>query len=228
MIEIKLLAGAEQRRRAGPTLAPRGGQSGDFPSSTPAVALALAVAGLFALLWIGYGFWSVGARTAELEAALQRESADSAAFAAAFGQTDLLRARQDSILRRISVIKKVDQRRYVWPHLLDEISRAVPAFTWLTRLTTAEVPAPTATAADSAQVAVPGPSFSLEGSAASTQALTRFMKNLEASPYIEAVTLVTSAQQVADGRSFQQFTLEARYQEPDPALVRTIPLATLR
>ena len=220
MIEINLLAGAEQRRGAVPALAPRGGQTGDDSSSGPMVVVASA--GLLALLWIGYTFWSVGTRTAELQAALQREAADSAAFAAAIGQTDLLRARQDTILSRIGVIQRVDQRRYVWPHLLDEISRAVPAFTSLTRLTAAASPA------DSVQTAPVGPGFSLEGNAASTQALTRFMKNLEASPYIEAVTLVTSAQQVAEGRSFQQFTLEARYQEPDSALVRTVPLATFR
>jgi hypothetical protein len=66
----------------------------------------------------------------------------------------------------------------------------------------------------------------VEGSAGTTQALTRFMKNLEASPMIQGVALVTSEQQEVEGRTFLRFTLEARWEQPDSAFVETVPVVT--
>src|SRR5918999_5937214 len=38
---------------------------------------------------------------------------------------------RDSLLAQITVIRNVDGDRYIWPHLLDEITKALPAYTWL-------------------------------------------------------------------------------------------------
>src|SRR5687768_12215143 len=156
-----------------------------------------------------------------------------------------LDTRRDTISRKMEVIRRVDGRRYVWPHLLDEVSRAVPPFMWLTRVAVAEEdvalapPPPTAgarpdtTKVDSAAVvqapALPeGPSFTIEGNAGSTQALTRFMRALEASPMIRDVALVTSEQTEFQRRSVLKFTVEARWEEPDSSFVQTVPLLTVR
>src|SRR3954468_8736017 len=37
---------------------------------------------------------------------------------------------RDSLLAQITVIRNVDGDRYIWPHLLDEITKALPAYTW--------------------------------------------------------------------------------------------------
>lgn len=168
------------------------------------------------LLWMGYSFWSLGSQTAELQAQLDQEVADSTRLAATMSRTELLRARQDTIQKRIEVIRGVDERRYVWPHLMDEISRSLPAFTWLTKVAGTDGAAGDGT----------GPGLNLEGNAASTQSLTQFMKNLEMSPFIRGVTLVTSAQQEAEGHTFQKFTLEAQYETPDSSAVRTVPVVS--
>jgi Tfp pilus assembly protein PilN len=73
-----------------------------------------------------------------------------------------------------------------------------------------------------------GPVFNVEGHAGATEALTRFMKNLEASPMIRDVSLVTSQQEQVQGRTVLKFTLEARWEEPDPGFVETVPLLTAR
>ena len=70
--------------------------------------------------------------------------------------------------------------------------------------------------------------FNLEGNAGSTEALTRFMKNLEASPMIREVSLVTSERTDVQGRTVLKFTLEARWEEPDSGFVETVPLLTTR
>lgn len=54
------------------------------------------------------------------------------------------------------------------------------------------------------------------------------MKNLESSPMITRVVLVTSQQDDATGRALLKFTLEARWEDPDPAFVQTVPLLTTR
>ena len=50
-------------------------------------------------------------------------------------RTELLTARRDSIAQRVAIIQEIDQDRYSWPHLLDEVARALPDYTWLTELT---------------------------------------------------------------------------------------------
>jgi hypothetical protein len=59
---------------------------------------------------------------------------------------------RDSILSQIRTIQQVDGDRYVWPHILDEVSRALPPFTWLVNVAFVPLtPKPTTfAAADSA------------------------------------------------------------------------------
>lgn len=215
MIEINLLPAGEKRRPAR-----RAGASPRKPGlpaySGDPYTLGLGVFALLVFLGLGFLYWQVDSRTAEVRAQIESERADSVRFASTIQLVDALRARQDTIERKIDVIRSVDERRYVWPHLMDEISRAVPAYTWLTRLTAVEAAPADTTAA--------GPAFNVEGSAGSTQALTRFMKSLESSPFIQDVTLVTSERAETAGRSYHRFTLEARYEVPDSSFIETTPV----
>lgn len=174
-------------------------------------------AGVLLLAFLVFGFWRMGARADSLEGQIQQEVADSTRYASTIALVQSLQARQDTITQKIEVIRSVDSRRYVWPHLLDEISLAVPAYTWLTEIQTTA-------AADSTQV---GPSFTIQGNAGSTQALTRFMKNLEASHFIRDVTLITSEQETVEGRTIQRFSLEARYSTPPASEIVTVPIVFL-
>ena len=216
-IEINLAPDSGNKRRGG-----RGLQGLSLPRM-PAVggeprAVLGGVAGLLILAAIGFGIWRQGAREEELQAAIATEMADSTRYATTIELITSLRARQDTITQKIAVIRDVDQRRYVWPHLLDEISASIPAFTWLSQISSTA-------GADSVNT---GPVFTVQGNAGSTQALTRFMKNLEASPMIREVGLVTSQQDTVQGRTVLRFTLEARWEEPDSAFVQTVPLLTSR
>ncbi len=227
MIEINLAPGAERARSSRRRL--------DLPiPSLPALGADLRLVGvgavaLLGLLAIGFSAWRQGARERELSTRLEQEVTDSTRFATALALVHTLQARQDTIEQKIGVIRGVDQRRYVWPHLLDEISGAVPAFTWLTSIGSQEAaeppPAPLPGDSAAARGAAPvGPTVTLQGQAGSTQALTRFMKNLESSPFIREVTLVTSEQVDREGRIVHRFTLEARYQMPDSSVIATVPI----
>lgn len=213
MIEINLAPGAEAGRPAAGRRASR--SLPKLPSvGDDSRAVLVGAGGLLALLLIGYLAWSGGRHRDQLRTQIESEAADSTRFATTIELVQALRARQDTIQQKIGVIREVDQRRYVWPHLLDEISAAVPPFAWLTEIRSAE-------AQDTVSRAL---SFTMQGSAGSTQALTRFMKNLEESPFVRDVTLVTSEQADQSGRSVHRFTLEARYETPDETAIETVPI----
>ena len=63
------------------------------------------------------------------------------------------------------------------------------------------------------------------GNTVDIQALTRFMKLLEASPFMENVQLEKSSIVLIDGKEVTEFTLTASYQEPDPSAIKTVPVS---
>jgi Tfp pilus assembly protein PilN len=255
LIEINLLPSGGAQRRPAARRERAGGLP--VPGADPRVA-ALAGAAVLIVALGAFGFWRQGAQRDRLTEQVERERADSVRLARTITLMRSLESRRDTIEQKMAVIRSVDGRRYVWPHLMDEISRAVPPYTWLTKVTAeasaagpggaprpagaapAPAPAPASTTApaagdttkkaagDTGKVAIapppPPPGFSVEGAAATTQALTRFMKNLEASAFIRDVALVTSEQTVTEGRSYLKFTLEARWEQPDSTLVETVPV----
>lgn len=244
MIEINLLPSGATRR---PAAARRpGGSAGSSLPSLGADPRIAAVAGLGVLLLLGggYWFWNSGQARDALLGQVEAAAADSVRLERAIALMKTLDTRRDTIDQKMDVIRQVDTRRYVWPHVMDEVSRATPPYLWLTRLAVVEdeaegaAPAPAPAAGDTAKTdsaaapAAPpvpaGPVFNVEGHAGATESLTRFMKNLEASPMIRDVGLVTSQQEQVQGRTVLKFTLEARWEEPDPAFVETVPLLTVR
>ena len=144
-------------------------------------------------------------RQRTLEAQLAQAVRDSTELAELIIATDQLNARRDSVATRVAIIQGLDQGRYIWPHILDEVSAAMPEFTWLTRI---------------AQVAVePDPDLQIEGRAGNTFALTSFMNRLEASPFLHSVELVTTeqvAERLPGGGEWilNSFVLQVGYRTP--------------
>ncbi len=214
MIAINLLPGAK-RKRGGkgigikvPNVAALLGAIKDPWMVAAAAAWVLVVA--FGLLYV-----KRSAAVSALEPKLAAAKRDSIRLAGIVKQRAQLEHRRDSLLAEIQVIRDIDRDRYVWPHLLDAITKALPDYTWLNDLAgrTAE--------GDSAAA-----SFTIQGvTAGEAQAVTRFMRNLEDSPFIQGVTLVSSAMVSEQGRDLTSFTLTARYQVPPLTILTMEPLA---
>jgi Tfp pilus assembly protein PilN len=150
---------------------------------------------------------------------------------------------RDSLLAQITVIRNVDGDRYIWPHLLDEVTKALPAYTWLVDLGTTTPmarprparpkPAPPknakpraakadTVAADTADAPL---IFQLNGRTIDIQAYTRFLRQLEASPWIEDVVPVSAQTVVEEQRPVTAFTIKATYRMADSAYIRTAPFS---
>jgi Tfp pilus assembly protein PilN len=67
--------------------------------------------------------------------------------------------------------------------------------------------------------------FRLSGVTVDIQALTRYMRDLEASPFIRNVTLVNSQLESIEGRDVTKFSLDAEYEVPPPSAIVASPLS---
>jgi Tfp pilus assembly protein PilN len=143
-------------------------------------------------------------------------------------------AQRDSVVRQLNIIKVIDNNRFVWPHVMDEVSRALPPYTWLTSVqqtnmsaapdaSTPGAPRKKGENADSVAAAQPV-QLQIVGNTVDIQALTRFMKALETSPFLEGVTLVKTTVIPVEGKEVTEFQLTSSYQQPDSALVKRVPV----
>ena len=64
----------------------------------------------------------------------------------------------------------------------------------------------------------------LVGHTVDIQALTRFMKDLDASPFLTNVQLDKSELALDQGKEVTQFQLTVGYRRPDTTVVRRVPL----
>lgn len=237
MIEINLLPGAKRGpKKQGPSVdyaALLAGIRGRIKDPYLLVVVGLSVAALGSVGWL---FRGQQQRTERLTDAEARAKADSARYALVVAQLERSKAKRDSVVRQFKVIRTIDGYRFVWAHLLDEIGRTLPPYTWLAevRQTTsfstagaAAAPDPKAKKAGADTVLPPMPplGFRLRGFTADYQALTRYMRDLESSPFIYDVRLLSSENQTVENRSVTRFEFEASYEAPVASAIVTAPLS---
>ena len=78
---------------------------------------------------------------------------DSARFATVLRARVAAETERDAVLRQLAVIQSIDDTRFMWSHILEEISRVMPVYTWLASVAQTSSP-PSAAAPDSEIVAL--------------------------------------------------------------------------
>src|SRR5687768_12310171 len=240
MIEINLLPGGGGRKARS-----RGGGAGiqiDLKGLFTGLAarfgdkylLAAVASSLVSALVIGTLYSRQTYRALDLAAREEQAVKDSTRLAIALAEKIKAEAIRDSALRQINIIRSIDDDRFIWPHVLDELSRALTPYTWLTTITYAGnaqgtvnvTAAPPAGGRAKVDTTVVREQISLRilGQTVDIQALTRFMRQLEASPFVANVTLEKSEMVLEGNKEVTQFTLLAVYTRPDPATLRRVPL----
>ena len=184
--------------------------------------------------WLGFVVVGTTRELNALEPQLEATRSEHKRFKAFLTEKRHQETIRDSLVAQIGVIRTVDGDRYVWPHLLDEVTKALPAYTWLVDMGFAGAAAAPATtqpgAAETDSTAAetfasPPTVFNVNGRTVDIQAYTRFLRQLEASPWITEVTPVSAQTVVEKERPVTAFTIRATYSQADSAYIRTVPLS---
>ena len=208
MIEVNLHpSGKKKRRKKGGVLSGLSLEMPDFgnvrfletlrtdPWNAAMIASFILVPLVVIFLWLGQR-----SRDEELQARLDDALADSAQLAEQLALNDSLTRRRAEIRSRVEVVRQLDRNRYVWPHVLDEVSAALPREAWLDAVTQ--------------QTGLPNLQVQVMGIAGTPLVVTDYVRNLERSPYIGEVQIVETSKQMEDGVSTQAFTLNLTYASP--------------
>jgi Tfp pilus assembly protein PilN len=232
MITVNLRPDLKRKRARSPFRGALEGVRGLGAKVKDPLLLASVVSWVGVLAWLGYVMVATTTQLSALEPQLEQTRAEHKRFKAFLAEKRHQETIRDSLVAQIGVIRTVDGDRYVWPHLLDEVTKALPAYTWLVDMAFAAPAAspPAAANANSDTTAAvpfvsPPVAFNVNGRTVDIQAYTRFLRQLEASPWITDVTPVSAQTVVEKERPVTAFTIRATYRQADSAYIRTVPLS---
>lgn len=95
--------------------------------------------------------------------------------------------------KKINLIKQLKPRQGVAVRIMDELSKHIPYWVWLTEATYSK------------QI------VHIKGNAISNNLIADYIYNLEVSPYFRNINLISSTQRTMRGNQFLEFALNARY-----------------
>lgn len=219
MIRINLLPGPQKKRR--------GGAGFSLGSATELLAkvrnpLLLGVVGAWAaaIVIVG-GLWVLQVRKlASLSAEHERVSAEARRYRTLIREKRRAEGLRDSLAAEIAAIRAIDEERYVWPHILEEVTKALPDYTWLVSLSSM---APTFD--DMADSTVKPPiRFAIEGRTPDLSAYTRFVSQLATSPWVRNAEFGAVQSVLEDERPVQSFSVQVTFMTADSAFIRLAPI----
>jgi len=216
VVRINLLGEREKKRRA-PALAFKGFRRPEVPSVSS--SFLLGIVALLVLAGAVFVYFSQKRDLGELEERIVEARADSIRYQKEIRRIREIEKKQGQIRARIEAIRQVDTGRFRWAHMMEEVSKALPEYMWLTSVVRSEAETEEA-ATEQVAAAAAAPSaadavlrIEITGITYSNLTLTEFMTNLERSPYLGGVTLVGSSHAAVEGTEVTSFALFATYTE---------------
>jgi Tfp pilus assembly protein PilN len=178
-------------------------------------------------------FVTTRTRLAVLNSRLEAVRIEERRFDAVVAQKREWEKIRDSMVTEIGIIRAIDGDRYIWPHILDQVSKALPPYTWLTALAVVKNPTPpppaasgSASGSGATQPVEAAPvRVQIAGSTVDIQAYTTFLRQLAASPWLTEVIPASSQTVVEQDRPVTAFSVTARFKEADSVYLHTVPLA---
>lgn len=221
MIEVNLLPGKKRAAAGGGFKLKMPDFRALMASITNPWLIAACVSWVLLLVGAGALFVTSRARLAVLNSRLQAVQVEKQRFDAVIAQKRQSEKMRDSLLAEITIIRRIDADRYVWPHILDQVTKALPPYSWLNGITVI----PPATSTDTTGTAAPPPvRFTITGSTVDIQAYTTFLRQLSASPWFTDVVPASSQTVVEQDRPVTAFSVTARYRVADSVYIHTVPL----
>lgn len=177
MIKINLLE-VEKERRPRSTAASAGGGGGGAPT----LLLAIVVFGVAAAGFIGH-YWVKKGKYEALNEDVIQKRAKKKELEPYIKRVDELEARRNELAKKNHAIEELRSQRTIPVHIMDELSRSLPEYLWLTNL------------------ALKGATLAIDGETLQEQAIPNFMKNMEASEFVGEVRLIQTQQKPSAGGS---------------------------
>ena len=232
MIEINLLPGKKKAAKgAGMKLS-----MPDFKGLIAQVKDPWLIGAIGAWVLVGGGgallFITDRARLAAAETRLESVRVEKRRYDIVIAQKRQAEKVRDSLLFQINVIRQIDADRYIWPHVLDQATKALPPYTWITEVRSASaIIAPIPGQVNNGPVTVdrdstgaPLVAVTIEGRTVDIQAYTTFLRQLAASPWFTDVTPASSQTVIEADRPVTSFAVTVHYKVADSVYIRTIPL----
>lgn len=226
MIEVNLLPG--QKRKAA------GGRRLRMPDVRAVLAnvkdpwlLGAVAAAVLAIGGNGALYFLNRAHVSKLEAVLRGVRVEKRRFDVAVAQKQQAERVRDSLSAEMAIIRSIDADRYIWPHVMDEITKALPAYTWITNVSSVGIAAPATTTATGGPVdstVSQEVRISIDGRTVDIQAYTTFMRQLAASPWLADVLPTRATTVIEQDRPVTQFNIALRYHPADSLYIRMMPL----
>ncbi|HEX7024370.1 MAG TPA: PilN domain-containing protein [Gemmatimonadales bacterium] len=217
MITINLKPGSKRAKAASPFAGGLSALKG-LPSRVkdpwPLTAVVLCGLTVLGLAWMGI---SNSSRQSSLATQLDSARSENRRYRAFLVEKRRVESARDSVIAQIATIRAVDDDRYVWPHILDEVTRAMPQYTWLVELATITPATTDSSLSTPVGVQMTGRTMDILG-------FTRFMRSLEDSPWLSDVTMLSTQTIVEKGRPVVAFIVKANYDRRGSAQARTAPI----
>lgn len=225
MITINLRPGAK-RSSTGSPLAGLGERFKSLSTKVkdPALAAAIGVS-VVVLGFLIWGFLSTTIQTNRLAPQLEEVRAENQRFRTLLAQIRREERIRDSVVTELVTLRQVDRDRYVWPHILEEVSRALPPATWLVGVLPVSGSEGGVNIDEEGNVVRPPLKVEITGRAMDIQGFTRFMRQLEDSPWLRNVTAMSASTVIDQNRAVTLFTLRADFIEADRVYLRMVPVA---
>jgi type IV pilus assembly protein PilN len=154
---------------------------------------------VLAVLFVGWRYWTLGRESAQLDAEIAAGQQETTRLHSVIQQVQQFEQRRAQLQQRVVLIEQLRKGQTGPVHMLDQISRALPAMLWLTALKQT------------------GDSVTIDGRSTTITALSDYVANLEATGYfkrsIEIVSTTTETTTTTQGEMIR-FSIKADFQQP--------------
>lgn len=219
-IEINLLPGQKKRGGGGGGIALPDFQALIAQVKDP-LLLGAVGAWIGAVAFVGLVFSYQSTQRALIAPRLDEVRAEARRYRFMIAEKERTTQLRDSLAGELRAIRDIDDDRYVWAHILEEVNRALPPFTWIVSLDAAA----TQDVVMADGTIVPGPvRFSIDGRTSDMQAYTRFVTQLQDSPWLDNVQAGATQSVIENERQVTSFTVQVTYQVADSSFIRVVPV----
>ncbi len=187
MIRINLLAVERERTR----------RRGLIPPAQRVTILASLIL-LATVLGIGWWYWSLRQQSTQVDDDMRKAEIDMQQLRSVLTQVRQFEASKAALQQRVSLIEQLRRGQSAAVHVVDEISKAVPEYLWLT------------------EVVQRGENLTIVGMTTSHTGVSDFMGTLAASPWFRNVDLIESVEDATQKAAVVvKFSIKAKILNPE-------------